>query len=348
MASSHLNRRLVLLVIGALAMAPLAACSGSDEPPGAARTGSDDQPSVEAPPGEWSFTDDRGETVTLEEAPATIAADAASAGGLWEYGIDVDGGVFGEITLANGEPGPAIGLADPDDFESVGEATQLNIELLAAQQPDIIVGAMWDETQFYGIDPEQLDAVEQIAPVIGIRVDDRPVTEPLARIAELAVSLGADPDGALAEAEAAFEAASDDFAAANEAQPDLLAAAVSGSATEMYVAYPPAWPDLSYYQDLGMNLVEPEEHPTSGGFWETLSWEEAGKYPVDLVLADARGGSLEAILDQIPAVALSLPAIEADQITPWPAVHAYGYGNVAEILDGLTTAVADADPTVGG
>ncbi|WP_421120890.1 ABC transporter substrate-binding protein [Aquihabitans daechungensis] len=254
--------------------------------------------------------------------------------------------MFGDIVLPDGTPSPGIGLASPEDFESVGDANQINLEELAAKQPQVIVGAMWDDEQFYGIDAEQLDAVEQIAPLIGIRVDDRPVTEPLARVAELAERLGADPDGELSDAEDAFDTASEGFAAANEAQPDLLVAAVSGSATEMYVAYPPKWPDLSYYQELGMNLVEPKDHPTSGGFWETLSWEEAGKYPVDLVMADGRGGSLESIKDQIPAVALSMPALDADQIVVWPAVHAYGYGYFATILDDLTTAVAESDADV--
>lgn len=343
---------LSLILAGALLLAA-AGCSGDDQPPSASDTtaaasGSASTGDVTAPSGEWSFEDDRGTTVTLDAAPVSIAADAATAGGLWEYGIEVDAGVFGEITRADGSTGPAIGLADPDDFESVGDATQINLEGLAAQQPDVIVAAMWSEDQFYGIDEEQLDEVEAIAPIIGIRVDSRPVTEPLARIAELAEHLGADPDGALADAKATFDASSDTFAAANAAQPDLLVAAVSGTPTEMYVAYPPAWPDLSYFQELGMDLVEPEDHPTSGGFWETLSWEEAGKYPVDLVLADARGGTLEEIRDQIPAVALSLPAIAADQITSWPAVHAYGYGNFARILDDLTEAVERADPDVAG
>jgi iron complex transport system substrate-binding protein len=339
------NRRPVAaLAAAAVALAALAGCSGSEEPP----SSSDAQPngSVTAPEGTWAFEDDRGEVVELDAAPTVIAADAATAGGLWEYGVDVDGGVFGDIVLPDGTPSPGIGLASPDDFESVGTATQVNIEQLAAKQPDVIVGVMWDDDSFYGIDDEQLDEVEAIAPLIGIRVDDRLVTEPLARVAELAEALGADPDGKLAEAKADFDEASDAFAAANEAQPDLLVAAVSGSATEMYVAYPPKWPDLSYYQSLGMEMVEPEDHPTSGGFWETLSWEEAGKYPVDLVMADGRGGSLETIKAQIPAVALSMPALDADQIVIWPAVHAYGYGAFAEILTDLATAVTEADPDI--
>jgi iron complex transport system substrate-binding protein len=350
MTSPSPNRRtLALLAATAVALAALVGCSGSEEPPGSGKAdGGGSESQVTAPSGEWTFTDDRGETVTLDEAPTTIAADAATAGGLWEYGVAVDGGVFGDIVLPDGTPSPGIGLADPDDFESVGDANQINLEQLAAHRPQVIIGAMWDDKQFYGIDPDQLDEVEAIAPLIGVRVDDRLVTEPLARVAEFAESLGADPDGKIAAAKATFDTASEAFSAANEAQPDLLVAAVSGSASEMYVAYPPKWPDLSYYQELGMNLVEPEDHPTAGGFWETLSWEEAGKYPVDLVMADGRGGSLESIKKQIPAVALSMPALDADQIVIWPAVHAYGYGYFATILDDLATAVADADPAVAG
>ena len=345
MSSPRPNRRHAAALAAAFALVTLTSCSGSEEPPTSAKpegTGS----TVTAPAGEWTFEDDRGETVALDAAPTVIAADAATAGGLWEYGIDVNGGVFGDIVLPDGTPSPGIGLASPENFESVGDATQINIEELAAKQPDIIVGAMWDDDSFYGIDDEQIDEVAKIAPLIGIRVDDRLVTEPLARIAELAVGLGADPEGELADAKAEFDDASEAFAEANEAQPELLVAAVSGSATEMYVAYPPKWPDLSYYQELGMNLVEPEDHPTSGGFWETLSWEEAGKYPVDLVMADGRGGSLESIKGQIPAVAQSMPALAADQVVIWPAVHAYGYGYFATILDDLTTAVTGADASI--
>lgn len=347
MTSLRPNRRsATALVAAAIALAALASCSGSEEPPTSSSSGGGADGAVTRPEGPWTFEDDRGETIELDQAPTVIAADAATAGGLWEYGIDIDGGVFGDIVLPDGTPSPGIGLASPDDFESVGTGTQINIEQIAAEQPDVIIGAMWDDTQFYGIDAEQLDEVEAIAPLIGIRVDDRLVTEPLGRVAELAEALGADPDGKLAEAKADFDEASDAFAAANEAQPDLLVAAVSGSATEMYVAYPPKWPDLSYYQSLGLEMVEPEDHPTSGGFWETLSWEEAGKYPVDLVMADGRGGSLESIKAQIPAVALSMPALDADQIVIWPAVHAYGYGAFAEILTDLTTAVTEADPDI--
>ena len=332
-------RKLLPLAATLALVAALAACSGSDDAGPA--------PTEAAEAGGWTFTDDRGETISLDEPPEVIAADASSAGGLWEYGIAVEGGVFGDITFADGSPHPAIGLADPDDLDAVGDTTAINLEQLASRRPQLIVAAMWSEDDFYGIDADQVDEVAQLAPIVGIRVDGRPVTEPLARIAELAESLDPDAADAVAQARAAFDESSDGLRTANEANPELLVVAASGSATEMYVAYPPIWPDLSYYQELGTNLVEPEDHPTSGGFWETLSWEEAGTYPADLVMVDARGGSLDDIRELIPATALSLPALAADQLVLWPAVHAYGYGDVAENLDALAAAVADADPTVG-
>jgi len=70
------------------------------------------------------------------------------------------------------------------------------------------------------------------------------------------------------------------------------------------------------------------------------------KYPADLVLADARAGTVEQILGLLPATAESLPAIEAGQITSWPTVHAYGYGNLAAIINALARVVDDASPDI--
>ena len=333
------------LLAGVVVTLVLAACGGGDGDPdaGAVGAGSGDG---STPAGAWSFTDDRGITHRLDAPPERIAAQSVVAGGLWEYGI-VAAGVFGPLRRPDGTPDPAVGLADPDDLISVGEVdSQINLEALAAAQPQIIVTAMWGDDQYWGIDDTQIEQIEALAPVVGIRVDERPITEPLARLAELAESIiGADAE-VITDARAAFDASSDDLRSAIEGNPGLRVAAASGTPQEMYIAYPPGFPELRYYQDLGMDLVVPEEHPTSGGFWETLSWEEADKYPVDLILADARGGTVEDILEQMPATALALPAIEAGQITEWPTVQAYGYGNVAANLDALTEAVADASPAI--
>ena len=114
--------------------------------------------------------------------------------------------------------------------------------------------------------------------------------------------------------------------------------AASGGYDELFVAWPPGFGDLAYYQELGMPIVEPEEHPGADGYWETLSWEQADKYDVDMILVDVRSGSLDDLLAQAPDVVARLPATEADQLVVWPAAYAMGYGNVAEIIDGLAAA----------
>jgi len=289
----------------------------------------------------WSFEDDKGVTHTLDSVPDVIAAQSVSAGGLWEYGVVADG-VFGPLRRSDGTTDPALGLADPDDFESLGEVdSQINLEALAALHPDIIVTAMWSDTQYWGIDDAQIDTIEQIAPVVGIRVDNRSIVDVLARYAELAESLGGDKSK-IESAKAEFDAGSQKLKDALASKPGLSVVAASGVPAEMYIAYPPAFPELRYYGSLGMDLAEPEDHPTSGGFWETISWEQAGKYPADVLLGDARGGTVEQILGLLPATAKALPAVQAGQLYSWPTVQAYGYGAVAVNTDRLATEIGSS------
>ena len=121
---------------------------------------------------------------------------------------------------SDGTPDPAIGRADPDDFTSIGEVeTEINLEALIAMDPDIIVTGMWDDGDYWGIPDEATSsASSKVAPIVGIRVDDRPMNEPLARFAELAESLGAD-EAEVAAARAEFDTASDRLEAAHRGEP---------------------------------------------------------------------------------------------------------------------------------
>jgi hypothetical protein len=126
---------------GVAAALALAACGGDNAADNAA-----DDASVDAAAGgtdwadsPWTFTDDNDVTHTLDAPPEVVVAQSTIAGGLWEYGVNV-AGVFGPLTYADGGPHPSIGLADPDDFASLGEIDgEINIEALAALDPDIIV-----------------------------------------------------------------------------------------------------------------------------------------------------------------------------------------------------------------
>jgi len=322
----------------------LAACGGG---------GSERATDTSAPAGEattsgaddsgWTFEDDAGITHHLDEAPETIVAQASAAGAIAEYGVPVKG-VFGPLKRSDGTPDPGIGRADPDDFTSIGESeTEINLEALIAMDPDIVVTGMWDDGDYWGIPDGDLERIRKVAPIVGIRVDDRSMDEPLARFAELAESLGAD-EGKVDAARAEFQTASDRLEAANEDNPGVTFVAASGAPAEMYIAHPPAFADLRYLQGIGLDLVVPKTHATSGGFWETISWEQAGKYPADVVLADARGGTMKEIDDFLPPPAKNLPAIEAGQIMAWPASLAFGYGNVADYLNDVRAMLEKADP----
>ncbi|MCZ9338869.1 ABC transporter substrate-binding protein, partial [Streptomyces sp. TRM76130] len=51
--------------------------------------------------GPWSFEDDRGTTVELDEVPTSIVAFTGVAAALHDYGVQVEG-VFGPTTTKDG------------------------------------------------------------------------------------------------------------------------------------------------------------------------------------------------------------------------------------------------------
>lgn len=326
-----------------LLMALVAACGGSSEDAGSTDGGGGkDGGATTTEGGPWTFTDDIGVTVTLDEAPTTLVTETMVAGGLYEQGVDV-AGTFGPLTRSDGTPASEVGLADPEEFTSVGGTTygEINLEQLAALQPDLIVAPVFEEGTYWGIDDADIEKVRAIAPIVGIKVGNQRIDKILESMTALGTALGADPDSESVTAHKAdFDASSERLSDALAASPDLSVVAASGTAENMYVAVPSGYPDLSYYQSLGMKIVDPD---TDEEFWQTLSWEEADRYPADLILGDARGGATaEAIISAMPESARNLPAIEADQLVPWVLTPALGYGAVAVVLDDLTAAVAAA------
>ena len=111
-------------------------------------------------------------------------------------------------------------------------------------------------------------------------------------IVQVAEALGADPAD-FTEGREAFEAASERLRSVVEEVGDPTFQAVSTSPDIFYVSNPDANPDLRYYRDeLGLDIVTPaDEDLDEGGYWQTLSWEEADRYDADVALWDARGGS---------------------------------------------------------
>ncbi len=333
-----------------LATALVAGCSGSsnsdDEATDDTDTTTEAAPGaadVEEPEGGWTFTDDFDVTHELDEVPDTIVAEVGMAGALWDLGIQVDA-TFNMRELPDGTTDP-LGLADPDAMESLGEVYgEINVEQLQILDPDIIVVPSYEEGEYWGVKEDLVDDVERIAPVVSITIPGRTMRQMADRVLDLAVTLGVDPEGEqVTTAIADYEAAEEELRAAFEAKPGLTFMAASGTVEQLYIAVPSGYADLLTYQELGMDIVEPD---TDEQYWETLSWEQIDKYEADVLLGDSRGGSVEQIVEAIPEAARDIPSIESGQLARWEVMYSPGYVNLARILSDLTEVVEASDPDV--
>ena len=112
----------------------------------------------------------------------------------------------------------------------------------------------------------------------------------------------------------------------------------SGSPDLFYASNPKVSTDLMYFAELGVEIVVPNKLE-SGDYFEALSWENADKYPADLILLDSRGTALQpADLAAKPTWA-QLPAVKAGQVTAWDAVPRFSYAGAAPLLENLAKAI---------
>lgn len=324
----------LLLVTGLVA-----GCSGSSD----ADEATADTEATDAGAAGWSFTDDFDVTHELDAVPETIVAEVSMAGALWDLGIEVDA-TFGQRELPDGTTDP-MGLADPDAMESLGDVYgEVDTERLQLLDPDIIVVPSYLEGEYWGVKEDLVDDVERVAPVVSITIPGKDLRAMADRVLDLAETLGVDTEGdRVTEAVASYEAAEADLRTALEAKPGLTFIAASGTVDQLYVAVPSGYADLLTYQELGMDIVEPD---TDEQYWETLSWEQIDKYQADVLLGDSRGGSVDQIVEAIPEAARTIPAIESDQLARWEVTLAPGYANLARILTDLTEVVEASDPDV--
>jgi iron complex transport system substrate-binding protein len=322
-------------IVGAAALSSLLVACGSDDSAA---------PAASTSSGPWSMVDDRGIEITLPQRPERVVAYVGNAAVLWDFGVRAVG-VFGPQRRKDGTPEPAAGNVDLDAVESAGDTWEgVNLEALAAIRPDLVVtgiasGAMWV------INDKQADEVDQIAPIFAIEVYDKPATQILARYQELATALGADPSSPeLQQARKDFDAATDDLRAAIESKPGLLTMFTYADSSGLYIAKVKDFPDLLDFADLGLDIVE------AGGpdnYYELLSWEQADRYPADLILADERSYSLQP--DQLAAdypTWNQLPAVQAGQVGGWNVETVLSYQGFGAAISRLADDVRSADTTV--
>jgi len=338
--ATHLTRRGILAAGGALGLgAALAACGDDD-----AKSGGSDATTA-AKSGPWTFKDDRGKTVKLDEAPRNIVAFTGVAAALFDYGISVKG-VFGPTKTTDGKPDVQAGDMDISKVTILGNVwDQFNVEKYAALAPDVLITTMFDGAGTLWYVPEaSKDKIAQLAPSVGISVYDRQLTEPLQRTWALAESLGADLKAAKAtDAKKKFEEAAARLRKAAKAKPDIKVMAASAADTLFYVSGTNLSIDLEYFKALGVNFVEPPEKAKAkgGGWYESLSWENVDKYAADIIMMDDRTATIQPA-DITEATWKKLPAVKAGQVIARSPEPIPSYDKCVAMVENLAKAIETA------
>ncbi|MBB5889018.1 ABC transporter substrate-binding protein [Kutzneria kofuensis] len=326
-----LSRRGFLVAAGgAAATLALAACGDGERPANAAGSGP------------WAFTDDRGQKASRDQRPTRVVAYASSAAALWDYGVHATG-VFGPQKTADGKKEIQAGNIDLSAETSIGNAwDDFSMEKFAALKPDLVVTGLTGAkpTDLWVIKDDLAAKVQQVAPIVALSEYKVTLPKVMQRYEQLAVALGGDANSAaITQGKADFQRASDDLRAAIKSKPGLKVLVVSSDKDNLYVCKPEFFADLSYYRDLGMDIVN---GGGSDDYYETLSWEQAGKYAADLILTDSRTYALtRQQLAQIPTWA-QLPAVKANQLGDWSAEPRFNPVLAAPVIQQLTAVVKNA------
>ncbi|MET7732297.1 ABC transporter substrate-binding protein [Streptomyces sp. NPDC005402] len=337
----HLTRRGILAAGGALGLgAVLAACGDDDS--GSEGSG---EGTTAAKSGTWTFKDDRGTTVKLDKVPTKIVAFVGVAAALHDYGVEVKG-VFGPTKTKDGKADVQAGDMDVSKLTVFGNVwDQFNVEQYAAFAPEVLLTTTFDSagTLWY-VPAASASKIAKLAPSVAVSVYDRQITTPLQRVWELAESLGADMTAAkVTDAKKRFESASERLRAAAKAHPDIKVLAGSAAQDVFYVSGSNLSIDLEYFKALGVNFVEPPASvlKASGGWYESLSWENVDKYAADIIMMDDRTATIQPA-DITEATWKKLPAVKAGQVISRSPEPILSYDKCVAMVENLAKAIETA------
>ncbi|MBL1098941.1 ABC transporter substrate-binding protein [Streptomyces coffeae] len=329
-----LSRRGLLAAGGAVGLGALVTACGS-------KGGSDSGDGGKG--GSWSFTDDRKKKITGDSAPEHIVAYIGAAAALYDFGIDQQiTGIFGPSKLKNGKPDVQAGDFPVDHAKSLGNVWgQFNVEKYASLTPDLLITNMYDPGALFYIPDDSKKKILDLAPSAAITTGRVSMVEPIKRYAELAKALGADLQAKkVTEAKKRFEKASEELRTTVKSH-RIKVMACSASADLFYVSNPKINADLIYFSELGVDFVQPQK-TDKGGYFESLSWENADKYDADVLFLDNRTATLQPEALTGKPTWSKLPAVKADQIAPWSSEPRFSYAGAAPLIESLTKAIQDA------
>jgi len=339
--AARLTRRGILAAGGALGLGAVLAACGDDD---SSSEGSSKETTA-AKSGPWTFKDDRGTTVKLDKVPTKIVAFVGVAAALHDYGIEVKG-VFGPTKTKDGKADVQAGDMDVSKLTVFGNVwDQFNVEQYAAFAPEVLITTTFDSagTLWY-VPAASASKIAKLAPSVAISVYDRQITAPLQRVWELAESLGADMTAAkVTDAKKRFESASERLRAAAKAHPDIKVLAGSAAQDVFYVSGTNLSIDLEYFKALGVNFVEPPASvlKASGGWYESLSWENVDKYAADIIMMDDRTATIQPA-DITEATWKKLPAVKAGQVIARSPEPIPSYDKCVAMVENLAKAIETA------
>ncbi|MEW2547258.1 ABC transporter substrate-binding protein [Streptomyces sp. NPDC047002] len=332
------GRRGVLAAGGALGLgAALAACGGGKS------SGGTDSASDGASPkaGPWSFKDDRGVVAKADRTPRNVVAFIGTAAALHDYGIECKG-VFGPTKKKDGSADVQAGGLDVDKVTVIGNVYgEFNVEKYAALAPDLLATEQWQKGELWYVPDKSKAEITELAPVVALEASQTTMPKAIQRHEDLAASLGADLRAKkVTDAKAAFEKAAARLRAAAKARPEITVLIGSASQDLFYVSLAKTSADTAYFQQLGVRFVAPKVDKQ--GFFESLSWENVGKYHADIIMMDNRSSALQpSALAGRPTWG-QLPAVRAGQVVPRVTEPVYSYAQCAPVLDSLAQAVEKA------
>lgn len=324
------TRALAILGLGALVLTQAACSTGAVPAPGDAGPGNDG----------FSYTDARGDEVTLDALPDRIVMSEQAAAALIPYGIRPVG-VWGSSTPDTS--GVLKGL-DVSGIESLGVSYgDVDVDRMASLEPDLVITGWYAGGYLGGLgaeDAEVSQQIAQVAPMITVSAQ-KSASASLADWRDLAQMLGAEIDsGTIADEKQAYDDAVAEMKAALAERPGTTAYAVAPS-TQFYVAIPDEFAELIDYDDWGLDVKQSdvERNDTSGSF-SPVSWENAGDYASDLLLYDTRSWTtpLAQVVSEHPTVA-TLGAVAQGHVVDWTTDATFNYASYTTQIELLTDAV---------
>ncbi|MFI5426419.1 ABC transporter substrate-binding protein [Aeromicrobium sp. UC242_57] len=293
----------------------------------------------------FSYTDDLGTKISLDKAPERLLVQSSMAAALTDLGLgDKIVGTFGPLKNADGEPDSQVAGLDitkAPDVTGGGDYGSLDLEKVATLKPDLVVTSAYLDDDLWYLNDETAADLSKLAQILVVSFDGKTLPELLDGTERAAKALGADLDSdSVVASHDDFSAAADRVKQVSSDLGDRTILAGSAAQDLFYVSNPAVSPDLSYWKDeLGLPLTVPD-NPDEGGYFESLSWEKADKYPADIFLYDDRIGAAGLALLGKEKVFATLAAAKSKAFVPWTSVAPPSYQAYADLMNRLADDLA--------